>query len=53
MISRTYGQHRETARFVWRKMAFAFAVFPVRRGPKRKDREIDGGPELSRPLRGA
>ena len=43
MISRTYDPRREPARFVLRKIAFAFAVFPARRGPKRNGREIDGG----------
>jgi hypothetical protein len=43
MISRTCGQRRETARFAWRKSPFVFPVFSARRGPKRKDREINGG----------
>jgi hypothetical protein len=43
MISRAYGQRRETARFVWRKIAFAFADFSASSWPKRQDREINGG----------
>jgi hypothetical protein len=43
MISRTYDPRRETARFVRRKIAFAFAVFSGSSRPKRKDREMNGG----------
>ena len=33
MISMTYDRRRETARFVWRNIPFAFAVFGLRRRP--------------------
>jgi hypothetical protein len=49
MISRTYDQRRETAGFVWRKLAFAFAVFSAFSRPKRKGRKIEVG--LRRTLR--
>jgi hypothetical protein len=39
MISTAYDQRRETVRFVWRNVPFAFAVFGPRRGPKRNEGE--------------
>jgi hypothetical protein len=47
MISTAYEPHRETARFVWRKIAFAFACFGLVVAPRGKGREIDGGLEAA------
>jgi hypothetical protein len=43
MISRTYGQRRETARFARRKNPFAFAGFSASSRPKTQGSEINGG----------
>jgi hypothetical protein len=43
MISRTYDQRRETARFARRKESFAFAGFSASSRPKTQGSEIDGG----------
>jgi hypothetical protein len=43
MISRTYDQRRETARFARRKEAFAFAGFSASSSPKTQRSEINGG----------
>ena len=43
MISRTYDQRRETARFARRKESFAFAGFSASSTPKTQGSEINGG----------
>jgi hypothetical protein len=43
MISRTYDQRRETARFARRKEAFAFAGFSASSRPQTQGSEINGG----------
>jgi hypothetical protein len=43
MISRTYGQRRETARFARRKNPLAFAGFSASSRSKTQWREINGG----------
>jgi hypothetical protein len=43
MISRTYGQRRETVRFARRKDPFVFAGFSASSRPKTQGSEINGG----------
>jgi hypothetical protein len=43
MISMTYGQRSETARFARRKESFAFAGFSASSRPKTQGSEINGG----------
>jgi hypothetical protein len=43
MISRTYDQRRETARFARRKESFAFAGFSASSTPNTQGGEINGG----------
>ena len=43
MISRTYDQRRETARFARQKESFAFAGFSASSRPKTQGSEINGG----------
>jgi hypothetical protein len=43
MISRTYDQRRETARFARRKESFVFAGFSASSRPKTQGSEINGG----------
>jgi hypothetical protein len=45
MISMTYDQGAKPFDSLCEMNSFVFAGFRTRRGAKRKDREIDGGPE--------
>jgi hypothetical protein len=43
MISTTYAQHRETARFALRKESFRFCRFSASSRPRTQGSEINGG----------